>query len=221
MLLMVFPCMSEGDVHLEIEDAREWVYSTVMDSGGDGDEVLASIEEALNAVFEEAEEVTEEDIDETIEDDLSSLKEDYKEGEMSKDEYKRARSDAKKNREVVRQQLLNVDLRIGLKDGHAAGELLAGLLGNPSIAYEGLIEPTGDVVLDVGNAKFGRRAKKIGQEYGDRLRQLVPKALEVVKRLQEDEAMRVMGILMGEKGDYVRAWLDAYSRLERNLKASQ
>lgn len=212
--------MPDDDVYMETEDAGEWVFSTVMDSGGDGDEVLAAIEEALGAVLTGGEEVTEEDIDESIEDALSSLKEDYEEGEMSEDEYKRACSEAK-DREVAKQQWAETDLDLRLSDGYAASELLAALLGHPGIIYEHVIEPSDDVAFNADNAKFERRARKIAQSHADSLKRLVPKALEVAKKLRTDEALKAMGIQMGEKDDYVQAWLDAYSRLERNLKTSQ
>ena len=240
--------MSEGDILLDLgtdgtDDIEEWMYYTVMGhesgigvlgsvrawlrhiSGSEHEKqpdikVVDTIEKALNSVFTEVRTVPAYETYLAMWFEIYLLKDTYKEGEMSEEDYKKARS-AAGNREAVRQNLIEVKLRMNLEDGQAASELLAALLGNPGAIYEYLVEPVDDDDFNDDKVEFERRCKQIGRDHNDRLRQLVPKALEVVKRLKEDESMRVRGILTGEKDDLVRAWLDAYSQLERNLKASQ
>ena len=221
--------MSEEDVYLETDDAEEWMYYTVMGYDslvgaigamfrrlagvGPSEHVVNTVEKALDAVPVEA--------DEAIENDLSMLKENYKEGEMGKEKHEYSCSDAEKNREPARNELIDINMVIKFKDGYAASELLAALLGNPGTVYEGVVEPQDDAAINATKIEFERKVREIGQDHECRLRKLVPRALEVMKILKKDETMMVMGMSIDKKDDEVRAWLDAYSRLERNLISSQ
>lgn len=211
---MVLAHMNEEDIylHLETDDAEEWMYYTVMgyDNGavrtvgvirglllrivgaGHGEYVVGAVEEALNVVPAGEDAVTEN-------------------GSGSVDGTMK----------VVMQTLVGAGAAIKFEDGYAASELLAALLGNPGLIYECVITPTDDAAINASKIEFERQVREIGQDHEDKLRQLVPRALEVVKKLKGEEAMKAMGILMGEHDNCVRAWLDACGRLEQNLAASQ
>ena len=199
-------CMAKGDNAVEFEDAAEWIYDAVV-SSHECNEIVRTIDMALESAFADEPLISEADIDETIENELGFWKDYYERGEMTKEEYEQACLESS-DRELQKQELIEAGVGGGLEDAYAAAELLVSLLGSTS--------PVLNYAFEAYPLEFKSGFQLVSNKCDKaNLRLLLPKALKVVEKLKTGDAIKLIGYY--DKNDQ-EDWLNVVKALESSLK---
>ena len=205
--------MSEENFsEIETEVPAEWIYLAVLEADSFV-EIIQAIESGLAEFYLKEPNITEAEIDESIEIDLSMLKEDYEQGDITKEEYDRECIEAI-NRETVRRELIEADSGGNLRNSHAAIELLVALLGTPNVAFQHALEVADQ---DVSGREFKNKIDKFTKRTNEeQLKSLLPEALKIVSGLKENKSVNLLGFY-GKKDK--KSWLDYLDGLEDKLSS--
>jgi hypothetical protein len=200
-----FVMTAESSYALDTEYEAEWIYMA-LSADYDCLQLVELIESTLDAVLSGIPAIADWEVDESVENGLIFLKEDYANGELSKEEYEREYAEIT-DREQVKRELMDAAAGGDLRDGYAAIELLVVLLGKPGLVFEHMLDAYGSEVGKEFRGRFAKCDRK-------RLVQAVPRALNVVSKLREKESARRLGWIDRRA---VRTGLDTLNRLENDL----
>lgn len=187
------------------ETVSEWIYFAVL-ANHDIASLIEMLELTLAATFLDAPLISEAEIDEAINMDLSLAKEMYGSGNLSKQDYDNAHLSI--DRALIKQQLIEAGAGEQLEEGLAACEFLAALLAEPSIEFKEAMTFYGD--------GFYLNFTSLAQKYDAiLLKQLIPKALDIVEKLLPIETAEKLG-LADEKN--LTDWTNTINKLAVSLK---
>ncbi|MCH9674475.1 MAG: hypothetical protein K0U93_23760 [Gammaproteobacteria bacterium] len=197
----------------DLELAADWssgilLYAASQDWGG------GEVREAIRSAFSDGGVVTEDDISEAISTELGAVTYHYRQGdlEMSEQGYEQALVDiSNKDRELVRQELLEASGEIGMTDGIAAGELLCALLGFQTASFESFLKMS----IPTLSTNFQRIAAS-SDEAG--LKSLVPEALSLVRSVSAGSPGEIFGVTDGPE---LASLMKSIDDLKHNLERAQ
>ena len=195
----------EESVIMDTEIAAEWMYFAVMRDCGNKC-IIDNIESIFNSVLSEPFLVKEKEIDIASENkvELSGI---CDEAENISNLGCQNWLSGAENENIARNELNEISLEEKLEQSHAASELLAALMGRPSIVYEHATEAYGE--------GFVQKFKDVREECNrEKLDLLLPKTLEVINILKMEKSVRLLGFIGGND---IKAWLDYISKLNNQL----
>lgn len=191
-------------LHQDMELSHEWIESLVKKTNKEN--VFETISKALELPTIDSVSVTDTDIDESIEQDLILLKEDYENGEITKDQYE-IEIDKASNREVVKMELIQAEHEAELLDAIAACETVVALLGKKTSSFNSF--------LDLKKTGFLKKFEVIKDTIDrNKLLNCIDKCLEVTSLIKSKDYINALGIY---DSVHVDDWIQSVAELEHGL----
>ncbi len=171
---------SDSNNNLAITDSdvvAEWIYFAVL-ANHDSDSIIQLIEITIASTFLEQPIISEAEIDEAVKMDLEMLQQSAGNENLTTHDL---------DREKIKQELITAGAGEQFEEGLAACEYLAALLGSPSDGFLTIIASYGE--------EFVHTFHQISQQYNnDRLRNLVPSALDVISKSKKDKLVKTIDL---------------------------